>query len=88
MKIVYRAANIIDANLFKGALEQTGIPAFVSGEYLTGGIGELPVGGLVNVMVADVDVARAGPVVEALDAALRDEPDAAMAADGWATRLA
>ncbi len=88
MKIVYRAANIIDANLFKGTLEQSGIPAFVSGEYLTGGIGELPVGGLVNVMVADIDVARAGPVVETLDAALRDGPDAAMPADGWATRLA
>lgn len=86
MKIVYRAANIIDANLFKGALEQAGIPAFVSGEYLTGGIGELPVGGLVNVMVADIDVARAAPVVAALDAALRDEPDASLPAHGWASR--
>ncbi|MBN8483008.1 MAG: DUF2007 domain-containing protein, partial [Xanthomonadales bacterium] len=65
MKIIYRAAHIIDANLFKGALEQAGVPAFVSGEYLTGGIGELPVGGLVNVMVADIDVARAAPVVAA-----------------------
>ena len=36
MQIVYRAANIIDANLVKGVLEQAGIPAFVSGEYLTG----------------------------------------------------
>jgi NADH-quinone oxidoreductase subunit J len=29
MQIVYRAANIIDANLVKAALEQVGVPAFV-----------------------------------------------------------
>ena len=86
MKIVYRAANIIDANLCKGALEQVGVPAFVSGEYLTGGIGELPVGGLVNVMVADIDVTRARPVVDALDAALRDVPDADLVPGAWAPR--
>ena len=42
MQIVYRAANIIDANLVKNALDAEGIPAFVGGQYLTGAIGELP----------------------------------------------
>lgn len=72
MRIVYRAANIIDANLVKGTLEQAGIPAFVNGEYLTGGIGELPVGGLVNVMVADIDVEHAQRIADDIDAALRE----------------
>ncbi len=71
MQIVYRAANIIDANLVKGVLEQAGIPAFVSGEYLTGGIGQLPASDLVTVMVAAIDVERARPVVEEVEAALQ-----------------
>ncbi|HJT98334.1 MAG TPA: DUF2007 domain-containing protein [Rhodanobacteraceae bacterium] len=72
MKIVYRAENIIDANLVKAALEHAGITAFVSGEYLTGAAGELPVRDLVNVMVADADIERAAPIAEAIDADLRE----------------
>jgi hypothetical protein len=73
MKIVYRAENIIDANLVKGSLALDGIAAFVSGEYLTGAIGELPYWNLVNVMVADEDIERAAPIVQAIDAALREQ---------------
>lgn len=72
MKIVYRAENIIDANLVKGALAAEGIPAFVSGEYLTGAIGELPAWNLVTVMVADHDVERAATITQSIDAALRE----------------
>ncbi len=72
MRIVYRAENIIDANLVKGALEAEQIVAFVSGEYLTGAIGELPAWNLVAVMVADSDVERAAPIVQAVDADLRE----------------
>ena len=72
VKIVYRAENIIDANLVKAALAEAGIQAFVSGEYLTGAIGQLPAWDLVTVMVADADVERAAPVAEAVDAALRE----------------
>ena len=80
MKIVYQAENIIDANLVKNALEHEGITAFVSGQYLSGAVGELPPIALVNVMVAAIDFARARPVAERIDAALaerRAEPD------GW-----
>ncbi len=70
MKIIYRAENIIDAHLVKGALACEGIEAYVSGEHLTGAIGELPVWNLVAVMVADSDVERAAPVAAAIDAAL------------------
>ena len=70
MKIIYRAENIIDANLVKGTLALEGIVAFISGEYLTGAIGELPAWNLVAVMVANPDVERAMPIVRAIDADL------------------
>ncbi|HMM56963.1 MAG: DUF2007 domain-containing protein [Xanthomonadales bacterium PRO7] len=78
MQIVYRAENIIDANLVKNALEAEGIPAFVGGQYLTGAIGELPPMPLVNVMVAEIDLPRARAIAEKLDTELaerRAEPD-------------
>jgi hypothetical protein len=72
VKIVYQAENIIDANLVKNALEQDGITAFVSGQYLTGAAGALPPIALVNVMVAEVDWPRARPIAERIDAALAE----------------
>lgn len=66
MRNVYDAANLIDAHLVKQALEAEGIPAFVRGEALTGGIGELGVFGLVGVMVPDAAWPRAREVVAAL----------------------
>ena len=72
MKIVYRAENIIDANLVKAALADAGIQAFVSGEYLTGGVGQLPALDLVTVMVAETAVERAAPIAEGIDAELRE----------------
>ena len=78
MKIVYRAENIIDANLVKNALEHENIPAFVSGQYLTGAIGELPPMALVNVMVAAIDWESASKIAERVDADLsefRASPD-------------
>ena len=78
MKIVYRAENIIDANLVKNALEAENIPAFVSGYYLTGAIGDLPPMSLVNVMVSEIDLERARAVAQRVDADLaefRTKPD-------------
>lgn len=72
MKIVYRAENIIDANLVKAALADAGIRAFVSGEYLTGGVGQLPALDLVTVMVAETDFELAAPIAESIDATLRE----------------
>lgn len=72
MKIIYRAENIIDAHLVRNALANEGIDAFVSGEYLTGAIGELPAWNLVAVMVAECDVERATPIVQSIDEALRE----------------
>ena len=66
MRIVYEAANLIDAHLVRHALEQQGIPAFVRGEALVGGIGELPAVGLVSVAVPDSAWPEAIDIVAAL----------------------
>ena len=66
MRTVYEAANIIDAHLVRQALEAQGIPAYVRGEALTGGLGELGVYGLLGVMVPDLAWPQAREIVEAL----------------------
>lgn len=66
MRRVYQAENSIDAHLVRGALEHHGIPAFVFGDYLAGGIGELPVFGLIEVHVADERHAEAEAFVREL----------------------
>ena len=63
MKVIYQAENAIDANLLKGLLEQDGIMAFVSGEYLQGGVGELPMGGLITVSVTETELEAAMRIV-------------------------
>ena len=80
------AQSLIDAHLVRDALEQGGVPAFVSGEYLTGAMGELPVMGLVSVMVPDAGVEAAESIVRAVDARLA-EARAAAAEDDFDTGI-
>lgn len=80
MRVVYEAANLIDAHLVRQALENAQIPAWVRGEALTGGMGELGVFGLVAVMVPDAAWPAAREVVDALQLgelgqALQDDED-------------
>lgn len=59
MKPLYTARHVTDAHLIRGYLQSQGIEAVVRGEYLAGGIGELPAG-LCKVWIADdADFARA-----------------------------
>ena len=51
MRVVYLADNLFDAHLVKHALEEAEIPAFVFGESLLGGMGELPLFGVLRVCV-------------------------------------
>lgn len=83
MQIVYRAENIIDANLVKNALEAEGIPCFIGGQYLAGAIGELPPMPLVNVMVAAIDWPRARAIAETLDAQLAQCREDAQGDGDW-----
>ena len=67
MKVVYDAAGIIDAHLVKHALEAAEIPVFLKGEALLGGMGELPLFGVVQVCVPDSAWPQAREVVDTLD---------------------
>lgn len=66
MRVVYEAAHVIDAHLVRHALEAAGIPAFIRGEALLGGLGELGVYGLVAVCVPGPLWTEARAVVESL----------------------
>ena len=66
MRTVYEAANLIDAHLVRQALEAEGIPAFIRGEALIGGMGDLGVFGLVAVMVPEAAWPEARSLVEEL----------------------
>jgi len=63
MQIVYEAANSLEANLLKGLLAQQGIEAMIAGEYLQGGIGELPVAGMVTLSVEETDLLAAERII-------------------------
>ncbi|QDH70773.1 putative signal transducing protein [Marilutibacter alkalisoli] len=66
MKVVYEAASLIDAYLVKHALEDAGLPVFLRGENLVGGMGELPLFGVVAVCVPDSVWPEASEVVAGL----------------------
>lgn len=59
MKQAYRAANPVDAQLVVDLLASVGIDAFVQGQFLSGGVGELPAGELLRVWVPDDELERA-----------------------------
>ncbi|MGH8111314.1 MAG: putative signal transducing protein [Rhodanobacteraceae bacterium] len=71
MRVVYHAEGIVDAHLVKDALDHAGIPAFISGEYLIGGVGQLPARDFLAVSVPDVFVEDSGPVVREITDMLR-----------------
>lgn len=60
MKTVFDASSNLEAHMAMHQLQQAGIHAEIVGEYLQGGIGELPAAGNVRVVVKanDVDAAR------------------------------
>jgi hypothetical protein len=61
MRIVYQSTNVADLYVLRDLLAAAGIEAHVQGEYLRGGIGELPADTPVSLAVADAqaDAARA-----------------------------
>lgn len=72
MRIAYRAETLIDAHLVKDALERADIPAFVSGEYLTGAVGNLPALDYVAVLVPEASLEAAQGVVREVEAQLAE----------------
>lgn len=59
MKQLYHAANPVDAQLAIDLLASEGIDAHLQGRFLSGAAGELPVGELLRVWVAEADFERA-----------------------------
>ncbi len=83
MVIIYHAANSLDANMIKGVLAQHGIQAYVQGEYLQGGVGDLPAADLVKVAVDDPFETEAKQIIDAWQhASILDEEDNTSLADG------
>lgn len=70
MRTIYRAQNLVDAHLVKDALEAAQIPAFIAGEYLTGGVGQLPALDYLAVLVPESSIDAAEPIVREIDGAL------------------
>ncbi|WP_266180930.1 DUF2007 domain-containing protein [Dyella humicola] len=70
MRIAYRAETLIDAHLVKDALERSDIPAFISGEYLTGAVGQLPALDYVAVLVPEASVDAAERIVREVERTL------------------
>ena len=68
MKSLYQASNAVEAHMILDLLQQQGLAGRVDGEYLQGGIGELPAAGLVRVMVEEQDYAAAKEIVDQWDA--------------------
>src|SRR5690606_26182558 len=63
MKRIYEASHSVEAHMIVHLLEQEGVRAYVQGEHLQSGAGELPLGNLVAVAVEDEDESRARAVI-------------------------
>lgn len=63
MRKVFEAIDMLEAHVVKGVLQQEGIVGFIQGEYLHGGMGDLPVSGLVRIEVNDPDFEQARSVI-------------------------
>jgi len=77
MRLLYEAANGVEAHMILNLLEQQELSGRIDGAFLQGGIGELPAGNQVRVMVEEHDYAAAKAIVTAWDAA---QPPAEVAA--------
>ncbi|WP_419811280.1 DUF2007 domain-containing protein [Bacterioplanoides sp.] len=71
MKCVYNAADMLEAHVLVGLLQQHKISAFIEGEYLTGGLGDLAANNYVRVMVNDDDFEQGRLIVQQYDDANR-----------------
>ncbi|WP_103103049.1 DUF2007 domain-containing protein [Pseudomonas sp. LFM046] len=78
MRRIYEPRDLIEAELLLGMLASEGVDAHLAGRHLLGGIGELPVFGLLGLLVEDEDAERASRLIAAYNAAQPlpgEEPD-------------
>jgi len=73
MKIVYRAADILEAHIVAGMLQAQGIDCHVGGHYLQGAVGDLAMQGFANVQVGEDDFYAAQLLITEYESARSEE---------------
>ena len=68
MRNAYEAENSVEAHTVLNLLNQAGIEGRIDGEYLQGGIGEIPVSGFVRVMVDEASYEKARKIIKEWEA--------------------
>lgn len=63
MPLIYRAANVVEAQLIVDELQAAGMLAHVTGSYLSGAIGELPPSEVIGVWLAEAQHEQRARVV-------------------------
>jgi len=79
MRRIHEPANVGEGELLVAMLASEGIRAHLLGQHLLGALGELPVCGLLGILVDDEDAPRARALIAAYNAAepLPGEPPVA-----------
>ncbi|MBA1191800.1 DUF2007 domain-containing protein [Pseudomonas entomophila] len=78
MQRIYAPESLMQAQLLIDVLASEGVVAHLAGRHLTGALGELPVHGLLALMVVDDDAERARALIAAYTTAqplAGDEPE-------------
>ncbi|MFS2157555.1 DUF2007 domain-containing protein [Pseudomonas sp. Pseusp122] len=78
MQKIYEPENLMEGELLQAMLASEGVEAHLTGRHLLGGIGELPVFGLLGISVDNDQAERARELITAYNGALPfsgDEPD-------------
>jgi hypothetical protein len=69
MQRIYEPENLLEAEMLMGMLASEGVTARLTGEHLLGAIGELPVAGLLGLLVMEDQAQRASELITAYNAA-------------------
>jgi len=78
---IYSANSTTEAHLLQGLLSQHGVESEVTGHYLQGAFGELPVTNMIQVIVDKDDEHRAKDVIERYERGEFEIPDEQDASD-------
>jgi hypothetical protein len=70
MQKVYEPENLMEGELLQGMLASEGVAAHLTGRHLLGGVGELPVFGLLGLSVDNDQAEQARQLIAAYNAAL------------------
>ena len=79
MQRIYEPQDMLEAEMLLGMLASEGVTVHLAGQHLLGGIGELPVCGLLGLLVADDEAERASGLIATYNAAQPLPADAAAA---------